>query len=335
MTYFLIICSNIFLLFGILYIQQKFKIALDTNQEHKISSFNKIPLSGGLYILFSFFIGIQIFKLQINTYFYLYLIPIFILGYFSDTLPKLSPKLRLFIQVVLIVTFVSFLEVTILKTDIFFIDKYLNVKIFNIFFTSLCIIILLNGLNFIDGVNNNLVGYCLIVFFLMYTHTNNTFEYLYIILILLVFYIFNFFEKCFMGDNGVYVVSIILSYFVIDFVGSNDNFSPIIAVNLLWYPAFENLFSILRRTVIKDKIYSADRKHLHILLFSLINLKTKRKKLSNTLTGLILNFYNFLAIYASFLFAKNVQILILIIIFNIFIYMICYLKLFKNINNYK
>ena len=335
MNYFLIFFSNIFLIVGILYIQHKFKIALDTNQVHKIPSSNEVPLSGGFYILFSILIGVQIFEIKIDTYFLLYLFPIFILGYFSDTLPKLSPKFRLFLQIVLIITLVALLKITIYKTEIFFIDKYLNIKIFNIFFTSLCIVILLNGSNFIDGVNGNLVGYALIVFFLMHTQSNSNFEYLYIILILFIFYIFNIFGKCFLGDNGVYVISIILSYFVIKFVNSNHNLSPIIAINLLWYPAFENLFSILRRMIIKDRIYTADRKHLHILLFSFINIKTKKKKLSNTLSGLILNIYNFLSLYASFAFIKNVQILILIVILNIIFYMIFYFKLLNTLHHSK
>ena len=49
------------------------------------------------------------------------------------------------------------------------------------------------------------------------------------------------FGKCFLGDNGVYVISILLSFIVINIINYN-NLNPIIAINLLWYPAFENLF---------------------------------------------------------------------------------------------
>ena len=89
MNYFLIFFSNIFLIVGILYIQHKFKIALDTNQVHKIPSSNEVPLSGGFYILFSILIGVQIFEIKIDTYFLLYSVSKF---YYND-----SPKAYFYI----------------------------------------------------------------------------------------------------------------------------------------------------------------------------------------------------------------------------------------------
>lgn len=55
----------------------------------------------------------------------------------------------------------------------------------------------------------------------------------------------------FLGDNGVYVISVFMSIYIIQFTNLNNNVSSLIALNLLWYPAFENLFSIIRRIVTK------------------------------------------------------------------------------------
>ena len=70
-----------------------------------------------------------------------------------------------------------------------------------------------------------------------------------------------------MGDNGVYISAILISYLIINFVNLNTLVSPIIAVSLFWYPAIENLFTILRR-LFKKMTYLPDKLHLHSLIYS-------------------------------------------------------------------
>ena len=53
----------------------------------------------------------------------------------------------------------------------------------------------------------------------------------------------------------------------------SDKISPYFIANLLWYPAFENLFSIIRRILSSKKNYIADNHHLHQLLYSYLNKK--------------------------------------------------------------
>ena len=69
-----------------------------------------------------------------------------------------------------------------------------------------------------------------------------------LIIIFFVFFLFNSFGKCFLGDNGIYINSILISLLVISFIENSKGLvSPLLAAVFLWYPAFENLFSILRR----------------------------------------------------------------------------------------
>ena len=91
-----------------------------------------------------------------------------------------------------------------------------------------------------------------------------------LIIIFSVLYVANLFQKCFLGDNGSYVISAFMSFYIITFINLNDNISPLLAVNLLWYPAFENLFTIIRRTIYNKKVQIADRSHLHILILEKI-----------------------------------------------------------------
>ena len=86
---------------------------------------------------------------------------------------------------------------------------------FSIFFTSLCLVILINGLNFIDGVHGLTLLYGILVLAIL-----NYFIYfklglenapetgLLILPILLILLINNFSEKIFFGDSGSYVLGV-------------------------------------------------------------------------------------------------------------------------------
>ena len=67
---------------------------------------------------------------------------------------------------------------------------------------------------------------------------------------------------------------------------------------LLWYPAFENLFSIIRKQINKISFQTTDNKHLHQYLFKFFKKKFELKnEIVNSLTGNIIVFYNFIYFY--------------------------------------
>lgn len=331
MNYLIIFSISILLISCINYVQYKLNFLLDINLKHKIKSSTKIALSGGIYLLISLIIIKFIYNIDLSINFIFILCLFFILGYFSDTKPNFLPILRLIIQLILIFLLIKICSLQINESKIFFIDQFLDNSFFNLIFTSLCIVVLLNGSNFVDGVNTNLVGYYIIVLFF-----TNKFGYIFdlnsLVIILSAFYIFNFFGKCFLGDNGVYVICILVSYLIINAINLNS-INPIIAINFLWYPAFENLFSIIRRFVSNDKVDIADKKHLHSILYLFLNKRKSLSKFSNSFAGIIINIYNFFSIFLSFIFINNNQILILIIIFNIITYLSIYFKLLNNLSN--
>lgn len=325
MNYLYHLFISIFLISAINYVQYKFNFLLDIQQKHKINSGYKIPLSGGMFIVFSLILFKTIFSSNFEVILILCLVSFFILGFFSDTKPNFKPLLRLFLQLLLIFIFLFLTNLTIDNTTIFFIDKLITNNVFNIIFTAICIVVFLNGSNFIDGVNANLIGYNIIVLFFLNNY-NNDYNLYFLLITFSTFYIFNIFGKCFLGDNGVYIISILISYLAIDIINSNE-LNPLIALNLLWYPAFENLFSIIRRQIYKTKIDKADKKHLHTLLFLWIRKFKVNLIISNSLTGIILNIFNFFSLYLSMQFINNNQMLIGILILNVTVYLILYFKL--------
>ena len=131
-----------------------------------------------------------------------------------------------------------------------------------------------------DGVNTLVVGYYILVILSIlylgfYNEINYNFNNYYnLLLVLLILLLFNALSKIYLGDSGVFLLSFAIGHYLIDFSNNNlevDKFvSPIFIMLLLWYPAFENLFSILRKKYNKVSPYEPDTKHLHHLLFSLI-----------------------------------------------------------------
>ena len=90
---------------------------------------------------------------------------------------------------------------------------------------------------------------------------------------LLVVFLFNIFGKIYLGDNGAYLVAFIISILLIEISKMNHIVSPFYVANLLWYPAYETFFSIIRKIISKKSALSPDNLHLHQLLYITIKKK--------------------------------------------------------------
>ena len=131
--------------------------------KHKnfITSTKRIPVSAGFFLI--------IFIISFNKDFDLFsLFIIFIIfssGFFSDIFKNFSARLRLLIQFLSSYFFIISNEIFIIDTRINFLnDLFVNYEYLSILFTIFCITILINGTNFIDGVNINALGYYIIVY---------------------------------------------------------------------------------------------------------------------------------------------------------------------------
>ena len=318
------------LLIALIYFQSKYLVLIDTpyGQNHKSILNKNTPLSGGVYLFISITTYIHFVSYnKITILLSLFIFLLLILGIFSDLKRNFSPKLRLFLQFIIVLLFILLTDLKINKTGVFFLDYIIHDNLFNLLFTSLCVIIVINGSNFCDGVNCNVTGYFLAVSLgILFTKLESPtyFPRLEIIIsIFFVFYVANLFQKAFLGDNGTYVISAFMSIYVISFINLNHNISPLLALNLLWYPAFENLFTIIRRLVNDKEVQIADRAHLHTLILKKISDKNNLI-FSNSITGIILNVIMFLGTFLSVNFYNNAKVLLLVLLMNIILYVISY-----------
>ncbi len=308
---------------------KKFKILIDSSYfNHKnFVNQSKPPLAGGIIILLSILLINQNYVLK----FILFLL--FLLGLFSDLLIIKKTSYRIIIQTILIISYLILSNIFVQRISFEIFDIFLQNKIFSIIFTSICLLVLINGSNFIDGVNNLLSGYYLIVIILVIyifiqKEIKIDFDYYYYLLISLsIFFIFNMFNKIYLGDSGSYLLSFFIGILLINLSNINgENISPLFIALLLWYPAFENLFSIIRKLLQNRKIYNPDNLHLHHMIFSFFKKKFKNKNLiiASSLTGNVINLYNLLIFFVSLNFINSTKYLIIIIGINILIYIFTY-----------
>ena len=260
------------------------------------------------------------------------------IGLFADIQKLNSPSLRLIFQTVIIFIFILFNELFLRSIRLNIFDFYLNYNLVSLLFTSFCLLILINGSNFIDGSNLQCSGYYLAILTILF-HLNfnivtiENIDLVYLLYpFLLSFILYNFLNKSYLGDGGSYLLSFIVGYILINFQ-ITQNISPYYVVLFLWYPAFENLFSIIRRIISKKlRPDKPDLLHLHHLIFRYVDIKYKFNKiLKFSMPGIIINFFNLTIFYLGSFFLYSTGKLLILIFFCIFVYLTAYFLILKKL----
>ena len=278
----------------------------NTGFVHQLFANNSVPLSGGLFIILPvlfFFYNFSFVFLFSYTF-------LFILGILSDLNILIKVKLRFFLQLLIVSIFVFITELQVLPTRIDIIDDNLSGTDISLIFTIFCLLILINGSNFIDGLNGLFIGYVLIIFFIIFKldlflelgeqKNLKEIELIYFVGILIFLYLVNLSNKLFLGDSGTYSLSFLIGVVLIKIYNLNLDISPYFIILLLWYPCFENLFSIIRKTISKKDPLEPDNLHLHHLIFIFFNKNLSFNKLnSNNLSSILINTFNFIIFYKA------------------------------------
>ena len=305
---------------------------------HKKFIENKIepPFSGGVFIIITLFLF-----LDLDWVFKSLLLSIFLIGFFSDLNFFKSVNLRFYLQLISVLIIFYYLNLYIQSIRIDFIDNLLNNYIFKIFFTTFCILVLINGSNFLDGVNTLVIGYYLLVLIFVSLLGNEVdnfinIEFIYLLIFFLsILFILNCFNFLLLGDNGSYLLSVFIGVYLIDLANQNIFISPYFVMNLLWYPAYETLFSIVRKALVKKSPLSPDNMHLHQLIYLFIKNKINNANYANSFSGLFINSYNLIIFYFAFKNYSNTKYQLILVLFSIIIYNTLYkvLKLNLKKNN--
>ena len=212
--------------FVINYLCQKYNFLIyAANEKHKENFENIIVNSGGL-ILFVYFSLLYFFYFDIEILdikYFVFFTFVFLIGLASDTIMT-SAKLRLFLLSIIAVIFIYYSDNYVWDFKFNLInDFFLKYKFFAILFTAFCLIILVNGINFIDGVHGLAILYCtnvilaLTIFNVNYLEIDILINKLFFLLpLLIILLIQNLRERLFFGDSGSYLIGVILGIFIVN-----------------------------------------------------------------------------------------------------------------------
>jgi UDP-N-acetylmuramyl pentapeptide phosphotransferase/UDP-N-acetylglucosamine-1-phosphate transferase len=304
-------------------------------KHQKFAGKETIPLIGGIIIFCFLGLNFEYFDKYIIFFSFL----ILCLGISSDCNFINSPKIRLILQSSLIIIFVVMLNLNILDLRNELLNNLISNYYFNIIFISFCLLVLINGSNFIDGLDGLNLGYFLsiLIVILVLNHYSkiiiNDDQIRMLFCIVTFLFLLNIFNFLYLGDSGSYLIGFIFGYFLLELNDTNPLISPYFIALLLWYPAFENLFSIIRKKIINTDPLDADNSHLHQLLFNYFRIKKNKliKRFSNPISSFIINIYNFLIFLVSLNYFTHTKSLLLIIALNVTIYLFFYYLLKKKL----
>ena len=331
MFFYLLILVIFILILNKFLLRKKFLISITGDVHQKFASYSKVPLTGGILI----FLGYLYFLSKDTSLYLSFSFTLLVLGLFSDLKIIKSATRRFLFQAFLVIIFVIFSDTQISQTRIIILDKFLTESIMNYIFVTFCILILMNGSNFIDGLNTLNLGYYLlisIVLFYLILYQNINLKYIsieYLICLLASGFILNLKNQIYLGDSGSYLLGFSFAVFLIEVFNSGQNISPFFIVLLLWYPCYENLFSIIRKRILKRSPMTPDTNHFHQLVFFFIKKRYKIQNLfANLITAQIINFYHLIIFLVAANYIKNSEIQIVLILLNVTVYTIIYFKTF-------
>ena len=257
-------------------------------------------------------------------------IPIVLVSFKEDLFHDTSPKIRLLSMILSCAIFFIFVDINFPSIEFPFLNNLFSEDYFNFIFYTFALIVLMNGMNLIDGLNG-LFGFTalfqlLSLIFLSYSV--NDFEMINVLFIplipLIIFLFFNFPSgKIFAGDFGAYLFGFINGILTIYFFGKHPYLMSWLAVLILFYPCYELLFSYIRKIRINISPLDADDQHLHTLFYRYLNDILKIKK-SNSFATLLLAIFWLTPFLFTFILFNNVIIVILLIISLSVIYIMLY-----------
>jgi len=304
--------------------------------EHQSFANHFVLPTGGIFILLP-----MIYLLYPNNLFLILTFSfLFLLGILSDLNILSSAKKRFLLQFILISIFVILNKLQVLPTRIEIIDNVIEDTIFSYLFTVFCLLILVNGSNFIDGLNGLLLGYLSFIIVTLYqVELIQTLDFSvekFNIFILFIFFILllNILNQLFLGDNGAYPLGFFVGFILIEIYNLNEKISPYFIILLLWYPCFEILFSIIRKIILKKNPLEPDTGHFHQNLLLFIKNKFNLNILkSNIISSLLILLYNLLIFYLASMAINHTSYQIILILISVLIYCVFYFLLKRNIKS--
>jgi UDP-GlcNAc:undecaprenyl-phosphate GlcNAc-1-phosphate transferase len=320
-----LIILNIIIFINFEKLSKKLNFFDEPNSKRKIH-YKPVANIGGIIIFINIvaLVIYQIFIQQEKTYL-LILLPfislILLIGLIDDR-KDLNPNLKilLFTVIIFILIFQN-KNYLITNLQMSFLEKKIEFGIISYFFTIFCFLAFINSINMFDGINLHTSIYAsfVVIIFLL---KNQFVDLCVAILIPILFFTyFNYKNRCFIGNNGTYLLSFIFSCLFISSYNKSYLFLPEEIFLIMFLPGVELIRLTFSRLLKKKHPFKADKNHVHHLLLHKYSFKK---------TILISSFFVLMPYLIAQIFNNNYLIIISIFILAYF-YLIYFLK--KNIKN--
>jgi UDP-N-acetylmuramyl pentapeptide phosphotransferase/UDP-N-acetylglucosamine-1-phosphate transferase len=189
--------------------------------------------------------------------------------------------------------YVFFADLPNIKISSIFIDNQNILVFYSLYILSLMMI--MNGFNFIDGLNGlssfNFITIFVSIYFLAGLYQDEEIKNwsTFLILLSLFFLVLNFpFGRFFLGDSGSYLYAFLSGSTIILLFERNSEAPTLLALLVLAYPITEIMFSIIRKSIKKFSPMRPDNLHIHQLIY---NKLSGNKKFRNNFASLIMAFF--------------------------------------------
>jgi UDP-GlcNAc:undecaprenyl-phosphate/decaprenyl-phosphate GlcNAc-1-phosphate transferase len=275
------------------------------------------PLVGGviLYICLVIFCLIQFRNISFLTW----VSGFFIIGILDD-LKKIRYLQKALLSILFIVCFLALdpnLLINKVYTQFGSVNvKYNNIIFFPFFFSTLCVLLLQNAINMMDG-HNGLCIYSFCIYFMSMTLFIPMLDFLLNILLCLIFILcilfsYNMRGKLFLGDSGNFTLSAVASYCLMTSNNALVNLDSALIFLIFIFPGLDMLRLFIFRVCNKKNPLKHDLNHFHHLL---------NKHLKNEVATSVIYFSIITAPLVFLYFFPNYAALIILvnIIFYVFI----------------
>lgn len=282
----------------------KFKF-LDYPNNRKIHAY-PTPFTGGI-ILSTTYICINFFLIKDVYIFNLIILNGFLISFFIlfDDIYNFNALNKFVLQLICVLILVFN---NIILNDIGYYDLFGKISLgkFNLIFSILCILLLINAFNYTDGIDGLASSICIIIFLNNYLVINLFYPNLiilsqYFLLYAASLFIFLFFnfglinkQKIFLGDCGSNFLGLVSGGFTI-ILFSDYDIHPTLLIWPLAYIIFEFLYINIYRIKKLKNLFLAGHDHLHYLI-------SKKFNLSKIITLIIILSVNLIFCFLGLLF---------------------------------
>ena len=222
--------------------------------------------------LFHYFDDNQIFTQKFFQFQYQYVsffllsIPIFLMGIIDDKINLRANTKLAFLLIILTLAIWIDPDLQIKKINFSFLEEDIELKRFSVLFSLFCLIIFINAINMIDGIDLLVGTYLLFLILLIILRSDIDYLLILISIGLINFLFLNYKRKLFMGDNGSIYCAYLVGYLFIKSVNYDNAFYSDEIFLAMMIPGLDLVRVALIRMSKRRSPFSSDRFHLHHLI---------------------------------------------------------------------